>query len=259
MLSLISEPRQDSLMIHVRELWKKAKRPIAFGLLILITLAKYTPVQFLQSAAISALGFIIMSHLFELVDLASSSRRRVSFEDVADAKETILQYVREAHARDGYVKIQWLGMTMFNVWSILTFALNELAAESCVTDLTLEVAMLSSDWLSDNVINPAWTGDRATTTATDIAAYFADKKPGLNWRYQINSYRHMPGIHGGLINGKYLFLGVCQWTGSGVLQAGECPYYLYTFKDLEDQKKIEIFSGWFQYCSTPKARMMKAS
>src|SRR5947199_5939042 len=138
-----------------------------------------------------ALCFIILGNLFTLVEMAENSRRRQSFHNISDAKETIAQYVKESYKRDGYVKIQWLGMTMFNVWSILTFALNELATEGIIRDLSIEVAMLNPEWLNSNSINPAWTADRASTTATSIDAYFLEKKADerfANWKHRIKFY-----------------------------------------------------------------------
>src|SRR5258707_14481660 len=121
LFSVISEPDPgDSLMIQIRELWKKTNKPFAFSLLGLMTISRDIPIPFLQSAAMSALGFIVMSHLFTLVDIANNARRRRSFQDIADAKKVILQHIREAYERDRYVTIQWLGMTMFNAWGILT-------------------------------------------------------------------------------------------------------------------------------------------
>jgi hypothetical protein len=239
----------------------KANRPLAFGLLFPIALHNF-PIPFVQAGAVWALGLILMSNLFALVDMATNSRRRRSFENVADAKPAIQTYLKECYRRDHYLEIQWLGMTMFEAWGTLCLALDKLREEGVVENLFLKIAMLEPRWLAVNPINHGWTEQRAQATAASIEAYFAEVRAHrfgrLDWKHEINFYGHMPGVHGCLINGKYLFLGVCQWKSPDHLHAAQCSYYLYTFKEIEDLDKIEIFSGWFDYDSRQKPLVAKA-
>jgi hypothetical protein len=62
----------------------------------------------------------------------------------------------------------------------------------------------------------------------------------------------MPTLHGGLVNGKYLFMGVCRWEGRA-LKAGDRPYEVHTFKEGDEAlDRIKVFENWFNLCFGPK-------
>lgn len=224
---------------------------VAYICVIVIALHAYIRILLVQEGAVWALGYILLNGFFTMTHGLAHKRQRQSFNNIVDARKTILACARDAYRRDKHVEVEWLGMTMQNVWSILPLIFDDLRENNGVKALHLKVAMLKGDWLSENIVNPAWTQERAHTSMINMLTYFEGlaRKGFSEATCEISCYSHMPGIHGGLINGKYLFLGVCQWE-DGNLQAGECQYYLYTFKDIEDVKKIEIFQKWFQYCSS---------
>jgi len=73
--------------------------------------------------------------------------------------------------------------------------------------------MLSKEWLEQNRINDAWTPTSAEETRKRILQYFEkrNREGDRNWLSEVHRYSHMPAVHGGLINRRYLFLGICRW------------------------------------------------
>lgn len=245
---------------HFRKLWKNLKTNKIFAYFLLTLMAiKGLPIPYvnhLYNAALWALGIIILDQLYTLIETFNLSKRRRTFKDITDAQPALVEHIKECYKRDKYVEIKWLGMTMGNAWTSLTYVLNELREEG-VKNLLLKVTMLDSVWLNTNRVNKGWTPERAIATEGNISVYFgSNAAKTLEWRLALSHYAHMPCIHGGLINNKYLFLGTCQWNPSSLeagewcLEAGERPYYLYTFKEVDDEEKIKVFKGWFEYCTT---------
>jgi hypothetical protein len=129
-------------------------------------------------------------------------------ESLADARDEMKTCLRAASEHDGFIRIQWLGATMFNVWNTMEKVLDWLATDLRAPRVRFEVAMLDSHWLDQNPINRAWTGSSADVIAQKILLHTKrdpDKFQGLDWVFEIHRYAHVPIVHGELINGKYLF------------------------------------------------------
>jgi hypothetical protein len=255
MLTLVDSNKKEPRGMQFRRLWTKlwTSRPLPFILVSVIALARMTQIPYVQEPALWALACVVLSHLGLIVNHIVQNKRGHRFKNISAAQPVILDLIKECNKRDGYVEVLWLGMTMYNAWSSLVHVLNELRDESSVNALRLRVAMLDPAWLIENHINPSWTPDRARATEADMVAYFeAARTIKPEWTFDLTKYSHMPCKHGGLINGKYLLTGECQWKAHDKLEAGECTYHLYSFKDLEDLEEFEVFRGWFEYCAKPK-------
>lgn len=192
------------------------------------------------------------NQLLEALDVVHTKPKW--FETVAKAEDEMVGCLKECVDQKEGILIQWLGMTMYNVWNTLPRVLDELAALH-PTNVKLQVAMLSKEWLAQNRINDAWTPTSAEETRKRILQYFdkRNREGDRNWSSEVHRYSHMPAVHGGLINGRYLFLGICRWD-RGDLWAGDRPYELYRLGDANHgSDKIRVFDSWFEICNSVEA------
>jgi hypothetical protein len=195
---------------------------------------------------------MIVRLLFEIHSQTEAASKSKRFGSIQDAREEIKVCLHDAFKRDKYIEIQWIGMTMYNVWNTMEQVFDWLAESESAKDVRFRVAMLQSGWLDANSINHDWTGASANQTAQKILSYPQHHSRAINWKFEIERYAHMPAVHGGLINRKYLFLGVCRWE-EGTLKAGDRSYEVYSFRDGdESQEKIEVFERWFDFCFSAK-------
>lgn len=211
------------------------------------------------SASAAAVGGAAreMAHLLEktkgiLATFQESQSRPPWFESVAFAKPALLEKALSYAAAGEAIRIDWLGMTMFNVWNTLPGFLHDLAqSKSKPKSVALRVAMLSHDWLAQHRINSDWKPQSADERYASINKFFDNLRNDgeTNWTVEIERYSHMPAVHGGLINDKCLLLGLCQWDRHDDLKAGDMPYELFTLNDCNRGKdRIDLFKGWFQMC-----------
>jgi len=142
-------------------------------------------------------------------------------------------------------------MTMFNVWNTMEGVFEDLSRDA-VKEVKFDVAMSASEWLDANRINDGWTGAAANSVRDKMRAFEKWKQTSdagkIGWEFDIRRYGHMPAVHGGLINDKYLFLGIARWE-HGNLKAGDRPYEVHTMRDGEfANDRIRVFRDWFDYC-----------
>jgi hypothetical protein len=148
------------------------------------------------------------------------------------------------------VAFDWLGMTMYNVWNTIPTILTKLGQRNPKA-VTMRVAMLSHEWLINNRINTSWKAESADHHCAAIEGFFDEQRSDGkdNWAVEIRRYSHMPAVHGGMINDRWLLLGTCQWDHNNNLWAGDKPYELYTRNDFNHGvDRIAIFRGWFEMC-----------
>lgn len=192
-------------------------------------------------------------------ELTHAVRPQQRFSNISEAKPKIMDCIRECYQTDNRVEIKWIGMTMLNAGSTLIFGFNDLVIEGVVRELHMNLAMLDGSWVDTYQINKAWNSKRVDTSRNNLQQFFATKQAaGLNWHCAIRHYAHMPGIHGALINGKYLFLGMAQWL-DGDMHAGERQYSFYTDQSADDREKIRVFEGWFDVCFNEKNNSARAA
>jgi hypothetical protein len=238
----------------LRAAYLRVRQPLGFVLIILVTLGGLWNSK-LQIGASAILLAMILRLMFEIHARSESAPSIQRVRSVADARTEIEKYLRDALRQDGFIRVQWIGMTMFNVWNTMEAVFDKLADEVRAKQVRFEVAMLDGTWLDQNRINSSWTGASADINAEKIRLYTQGdplKLQGLDWVFEVHRYAHMPALHGGLINGKYLLMGLCRWEGR-MLKAGDRPYDIFTFKDGDDSlDKIKVFENWFNLCFGPK-------
>jgi hypothetical protein len=240
----------------IKQAYTKIREPIGYVLVGLALIGSLSSNSKLQFGALGILCGIILRLLFEIhgkADSASQPTKRVK--SLADARSELEICLRESLKQNGFIRIQWMGMTMFNVWNTMESMFDWLAEDIRARQVRFEVAMLDSSWLDQHKINASWTGASADINADKIQLYTKgdpEKLQGLDWVFEVHRYAHMPTLHGGLINGKYLLMGVCRWEGR-TLKAGDRPFEIYSFKDGDEAlDKIKVFENWFNLCFGPK-------
>lgn len=249
------QPKTSLLIRWLRLAYDRARQPVGYVLVIAAVVGGFTSNTKLQIAAVGLLAGMIVRLLFEIRNHVKPGQSPRRFPDLAEARHELETCLLAALKKDGELRIQWIGMTLFNVWGVMEHVFDWLATEVRPTKLRFEVAMLAHDWLDQNRINSSWTGASADVIAQKIDLYkqlHHDKLLGLDWEFQIQRYAHMPILHGGLINDRYLFIGLSRWEES-TLKAGDRMFELYTFRDGEEAlDRIAVFSGWFRFCFTDK-------
>lgn len=240
----------------IKQAYNKVREPVGYVLVGLAVIGSLSSNSKLQYGALAILCGIILRLLFEIhgkQDSASQPTTRVN--SLADARSELETCLRESLKQNGFIRIQWMGMTMFNVWNTMESVFDWLAQNLHAPQVRFEVAMLDSSWLDQHKINASWTGASADINADKIQLYTKgdpEKLQGLDWVFEVHRYAHMPMLHGGLINGKYLLMGVCRWEGR-TLKAGDRPFEIYSFKDGDEAlDKIKVFENWFNLCFGPK-------
>lgn len=233
----------------VHRAYLRMREPVAYFLVFLAVVGGLSPLKHLQIAALGVLAWLIVRLLFEIHKQIEPFSPKRSFNGLTDARDELLAIFKASLKHDGHIHIQWMGMTLFNVWSVMEPLLDTVAVELRPEKLRFDVAMLERHWLNGNKINPEWTGSSAELIAARIRSYERrhNEKHDSEWKFEIHRYAHMPMIHGGLINGKYLFVGISRWE-DGALKAGDRLFELYTFRDGDDAlDRIRVFRDWFNF------------
>ncbi len=179
----------------------------------------------------------------------ASQSKPARFEKVAAAEDAMVEFMVSQAEKGLGIELDWLGMTLYNVWNTLPSVLSKVASRR-PRYLHLRVAMLSASWLSENRINSSWTARSANQQCAAIERFFEDLRKGdyPSWKVRIRRYSHMPAVHGGLINGRLLVSGVCRWD-HGDLKAGDRPYEIFRDGDANfGSDRIDVFKGWFDAC-----------
>ena len=236
--------------------YKVVREPVCYLLVVITLIASILQNEKVLLTSLAILLGILVRILFEVH--AHTERQGgvpVRFKNITVAAEKIEACLRAAQDQDGSVRIQWLGMTMFNVWNTMEGIFDTLARERRFK-LSFEVAMSDGAWLDRNLINRNFTGTRANEIARTIQNFLEDKEQtlaGQDWDFKIRRYSHMPAVHGGLINERYLFLGVARWEEKKTMKAGDRTYYYFAARDGEVARElIDVFKSWFHFCFDDK-------
>lgn len=237
----------------VHRAYRRMREPMAYLLVVIAVLGGLSSNPGIQISALGVLASLILRLLFEMHKQIEPSVPKRSFAGLADARDELLKIFKASLKHDGYIHIQWMGMTLFNVWGVLEPILDIVAKEMRAERLRFDVAMLDRYWLNSNRINPEWTGLSADLIAARLSSYEKRQNDrGFAWKFDVRRYAHMPMIHGGLINGKYLFIGISRWE-DGILKAGDRLFDLYTFRDGDEAlDRIRVFSDWFRFAFDEK-------
>jgi hypothetical protein len=181
---------------------------------------------------------------------AERTARRLAFSSAVDAAKEIEGRLRECLHSEEKVYIRWLGLSMFNAWTVLSDKLEKVLPESPASEVVIQIAMLHGKWKDFRSINQVWA-EQADTVCRNIEAFqgrsFMKQK---NYKVEVKRYAHMPCIHGLLINEQYLFMGNCSWE-NGIMYAGTKWYEFFDSGSPYGQSRISLFKGWFDRCFGP--------
>lgn len=166
-----------------------------------------------------------------------------------EASAPIANLISEYLAGDSQINIKLLGMALHLSFPTIVSLIEDKYLVKTRKDvlLTLELAVVSDSWLQryNGLIHSDW----AWRLRRFEAAYadFSKRAPG---NFNINLYRfhHLPYLHGILINENHLFLGSASWDRHNKLKVGGNAYEEYTDGTLVGDRKIEQYTGWFNYC-----------
>lgn len=230
--------------------YKVVREPVCYLLVVITLVASILQDQKILLTSVAILLGILVRILFEVHAHTERRGAPVRYRNISEAHDKIEACLRAAQKQDRSIRIQWLGMTMSNVWGAIEGIFDTLAHERGFK-LLFDVAMSDAAWLDNNPINISWTGECADQNARKILNFRAINRQllaGQNWDFKIRRYSHMPAVHGGLINERYLFLGVARWE-EGTMKAGDRTYYYFAARDGEEASElIDVFKSWFHYC-----------
>ena len=240
-----------------RNAFGRTRRLIAFMAVAFVTFAPIFDHWKIALSGVGVLLAIILQVLFEVHDWADKTEAAAprQFRGIEQAIPIVKQYLQDALDRDGEIHFRWVGMTMANVWiTNLEGVMDWLARDVGAKKVKFEVAMSDSAWLDTNKIRKAWDGASADANAQRIIEYLTEDAPQripkleeLDWTFEVRRYAHMPTLHGGLINDKYLFLGISRWDAKQ-MHAGDRLFRLYKEEDGQGSRdKIKVFQGWFDF------------
>src|SRR3954464_7285553 len=117
MVNTVPKTTRSRLGSWIRQAYSKVREPVGYVLVALVVIGGLSSNSKLQFAALGVLCGIILRLLFEIHGKADSTSQPVKrVKSLADARSELELYLRDSFKQDGFIRIQWMGMTMFNVW-----------------------------------------------------------------------------------------------------------------------------------------------
>jgi len=236
--------------------WSRSRRWFAAGAVVAGLASPFLPQRWGYVSLTILLGIIVQTlFTIEKESRESSARRRQrTVRNVVESEKLMDGFLAECLELHQPIEIYWIGMTMYNAWNSVVNVLDRLAERSA-RDVNIHVAMLTADWLEANPINPEWDRTQAEGMARKINLYLstnAAKLADLNWELHLHKYEHMPILHGGLINDRYLLFAVSRWD-DGCLRAGVRSYEVHRYDDGPYAlDRIAVYKDWFAFCAGMK-------
>jgi len=256
---------KDSLIQRLIEGYEKAKKPIAYIVMIVAVMVEALPEEFLpesirgvtQTGVLLMLALILMEILFEIYEKVVKQRSRVNIVNSNEVFARIYNIIKN----EKVVKIQYIGLAGRHGWqNILEKLLNENSKESIINKIKFDIRIALLD---PEVCESEKEIYERFDMVSSIANQVKRKAQGLEKiitngsTLKLYHYGYMPNMMGFLINDNYLFLTNCYWEeqrGELCLRAGGTDYFIYDKNDpFGGQEFISRFSGWFQYIESLNA------
>ena len=229
--------------------YHKARRPIAFALVVIAAFPRLIPVPNIQLAALVALGAIILETLFEVQKQVATNKPSRVFPEFYSVSQEIQRSIAKTIDTKHVVHIRALGMSMGHAWPFLVNTLQPFLASNQKQEVHLEIAILDSRWNDLQSINSDWPA-RSKTNFDEIERFFEVNRKRLTdkgWLVSVYRYRHIPNWHGVLIDNDALFLSTCFWRDKKLMGA-ENVYELFLRNESEvGAQRIYEFISWFEY------------
>ncbi|MFQ5903956.1 MAG: hypothetical protein ACE5JO_09720, partial [Candidatus Binatia bacterium] len=255
-------PEKKSLIDRLIEGYERAKKPIAYAVMILGVLLGTLPSELLPqqlrsityTAVLLVLALILMEILFELYERIVTERKEVNLINSNQLYSEILGIV----ANERKVNIKYLALAgRFGWQNVLEKLLNENEPNSLIAkriQFTIEVALLDPKRCKSDAIFERFDTVESTAPSISRAAELIPKISTADSSLQVYFYDHMPNMLGFLVNDNYLFLTYSYWEyvrGDLVLRAGGSDYFVYNKSDdFGGQEFIRRFTGWFDFIRT---------
>jgi hypothetical protein len=143
-----------------------------------------------------------------------------------------------------------MGLTLYQMWEYMKNFINKSSIEKmnitfCMVDSSSPMIRdLGNNWneLSDGFYN-------------SIQKYMKAHQDTLNERsinIKIKRYKHIPIIHGILINDEHLFLSYTSWTKKDQMQGASNDYFYYNINNAIGKQHIKIFKNWIDHINRNK-------
>jgi hypothetical protein len=138
-----------------------------------------------------------------------------------------------------------MGLTLYHMWEYIKNFINKPSSDTmniflCMVDSSSPIIKdLKNNWdeISDGFYN---------TIQNYIKLHEEDlKRRSIN--IQVSRYKHVPIIHGILINDEHLFFSFTSWTKKDLLEGASNFYSYYDLKTQIGEFHIKIFKNWIDH------------
>jgi len=251
--------KKKSLVERLIEGYDRAKKPIAYIMMILAVLSTTLPSELLpekiravgHTSILLALALILMEVLFDLYEHVVTESKEVNMINSNDLYSEILGIV----GKEKKINIKYIALAgRFGWQNVLEKLLNENEPNSLISkriQFDIQVALLNPEECKKNPIFERFDTIESTQRSITKMADLVPKigMPGSSLK--IHHYDHMPNMIGFLVDENYLFLTYTHWEhvrGELVLRAGGSDYFVYNKNDrFGGQEFIRRFTGWFDF------------
>ena len=251
--------QKESLIQRLIEGYEKAKKPIAYIIMILAVTVEALPEELLpesvrgitQTGVLLMLALILMEILFEIYEKVVKERSRVNIVNSNEIFTKIYNIVKN----EKKVKIQYIGLAGRHGWqNVIEKMLNENTKESIINKVKFDIQIALLDpkvCEAEKEIYERFDMVGSISNQIKRKAQSLTEVINNDSKLTLYHYGYMPNMMGFLINENYLFLTNCYWEtqrGELALRAGGTDYFIYDKNDaFGGQEFISRFSGWFQY------------
>ncbi|MBL4566718.1 MAG: hypothetical protein JKY85_01580 [Porticoccus sp.] len=253
------ENDNPSFVERLRQGWQKAKKPMAFLIMIFAAVLS-SPLQALLPESISeyalagtilALSLILVEMIFQIYEEVLKDDAKLNIISSNELYGKISNIIRNEKS----ISIQFIGVAGRNGWqNVIEKFMMEKSSDSIINKIkfNIEMALLDPNEC-DRQIDIFERFDMVSSVVKQIERKSNHIKEisvdGSNLSLYL--YDYMPNMLGLLINENYLFLTNCYWeeeAGKLHLRAGGTDYFAYSKgDDFGGQENIARFKGWFSY------------
>ncbi len=248
-----------NLIERLIEGYEKAKKPIAYAVMILAVLLGSLPTELIPeklkgvtyATILMILALILMEILFELYEKVVKENKKLNQINSNELYAEILGIV----GNEKKVSIKFIGVAgRFGWQNVIEKLLNENVPKSLISNKSqfhINIALLNPEVCAKydyfqrfDVVSVILKNIERTS---EVLPSVAEPNSSLN----VYLYNHMPNMLGFLINENYLFLTHTYWEylrSELVLRAGGADYFIYDKNDdFGGQELIKRFNGWFEF------------
>jgi hypothetical protein len=244
----------------------EVKSPLGYAtlaLLVIMTVISLIISYQTQNFILLLILFVILC-IYTIAVLYLLTRRSPSIEEAAkDPESKIKTYpnvqslfqdmtliIEQSVSSPKETKVEIMGLTLYHMWEYIKNFINKQSTERmniffCMVDSSSSIIKnLGNNWdeISDGFYN-------------SIQKYIQMHEESLRSRsikIQIKKYKHLPIIHGVLINEEHLFLGFTSWTRKDQMEGALNFFSYYNLETSIGKYHIEIFKNWINHIKRNK-------